>query len=126
MPIITTTILSTFLTACLLKVGEKVSEKTIENVFEHKKEILERFTGLFKQEISTLGLSDTATLEEVQKQLEAKPEVARQALEKLNNNPKLLADLNEELEQMSGMTINAKNIAAAGNVSINNQTNKFS
>ena len=126
MPIITSTILADFLTACLLKVGEKIGEKTIETIFDRKRELSEGFAGLFKQEISTLGLSGTATLEEVQKQLEAKPEVVGQALEKLNNNPKLLADLNEQLKQMSGITINAKNIAAAGNVSINNQTNKFS
>jgi len=126
-PVITLISLSAFLAGCLLKAGEKFSEKTIETVFEHKKEFLEGFSGLFKQEIITLGLSDSATLEEVQKQLEAKPEIAVRALEKLNNNPQLLADLNEHLKrETGGITINAKNIAAAGNINITNQTNNFS
>lgn len=110
-PIITTISIASFLAGCLLKAGEKVSEKTIETVFEHKKELLESFSGLFKQELITLGLSDNASLEEVQRKLETKPEIVRQALEKLKDEPELLREFNEQFRiETGGMTINAEKI----------------
>lgn len=126
MPIITTTAIGMFLGACLLKAGEKISEKSIEHVFENKGELFERFKGLFNDEIITLGLNENPTFGEVQNLLEDKPEIATSALNKLNNNPELLADLNKQLQEIGNVTINAKNIAAAGNVNITNQTNNFS
>ncbi len=108
---ITITAVAAFLGACLYKAGEKISEKTIENVFENKEELADRFTGLFRDDIITLGLREATTSAEVQQQLEAKPEIATQALKKLNENPKLLEDFNEKLkEQTGGMTINAEKI----------------
>ena len=80
MPIITTFAISEFLTACLWKAGEKFSEKTIETVFENKRELLDKFTNLFKEEIITLELSNGTILEAVQQQIEAKPEVVEQFL----------------------------------------------
>lgn len=110
-PVVTSISLAAFLAGCLWKAGEKFSEKTIETVFEHKKELLEGFTGLFKQEIITLGLRDNASFEEAQRELEAKPEIVRQALEKLNNTPELLKEFNEQLfVETGGITINAEKI----------------
>jgi hypothetical protein len=74
-------------------------------------------------------LNDSATPEEVQKQLEAKPEVAIQALKRLASVPELLADFNEQLRKESGgMTINAKNIGQVVNENYGtiNQTINFS
>lgn len=100
-----------FLGACLYKAGEKISEKTIETIFNNKKDIANNFTELFRDEIITLGLSDAATPAEIQQQLEANREVATQALEKLKNNPTLLEDLNENLQkENNGMTIHAEKI----------------
>jgi hypothetical protein len=103
--------LSAFLGACLLKAGEKFSEKSIETVFEHKSELADVFTGLFQQEIITLGLNDTTTPEEVKKQIELNPEVALQGLKKIADKPELLAEFNKHLtKETGGMTINAKSI----------------
>jgi len=110
-PIITTTTIAAFLGACLYKAGETLSEKTIEAVFEHKQELAHSFKGLFTQEIITLGLNEAATATEVIQQLEAKPEITAQALQKLTDNLILLEDLNEQLKkEMGGMTINAEKI----------------
>jgi uncharacterized protein YneF (UPF0154 family) len=109
--IITTTAIATFLGVCLSKAGEKFSEKAIETVFENKKDIADGFMGLFKEEIITLGLNDSSTPADIENQLEAKPEVAVQALKKLSENPELVADLNRHLkEQFGGMTISAEKI----------------
>lgn len=111
MELITLATLSAFLGACLQKASEKFGEKSIETVFEHKRELADVFRGLFQQEIITLGLNDSVTPEDVQKRLESKPEVALQALKKLYDNPKLLAEFNEQLKTESGgMTISAKAI----------------
>lgn len=129
MELISLASLSAFLGTCLLKGGEKFSEKAIETVFEHKRELADVFTGLFQQEIITLGLNDSATPEEVKKQLEAKPEVALQALKKIVDKPDLLAEFNEQLKTESGgMTINAKNIGQVikENYGTINQTINFS
>lgn len=108
---ITTTAVATFLGACLYKAGETLSEKTIETVFENKQELADNFKGLFRQEIITLGLNEAATPAEITQQLEAKPEITAQALQKLTDNPKLLEDLNEQLKKKpGGMTINAEKI----------------
>jgi len=126
MPIITTTSISLFLGACLLKAGEKISEKSIEYAFENKRELFDGFKGLLNDEIITLGLTETATIGEVQNLLEEKPKIATSALEKINNNPELLSELNKQLQEMGNIIINAKNIAAAGKVNIKKQNNNFS
>jgi hypothetical protein len=121
--------LSAFLSACLLKAGEEFSQKAIETVFQHKKELAGSFTGLFQQEIITLGLNDSATPEDVKKRLEAKPEVTLQALKKVTDNPELLAELNDQLKlESGGLIINAKNIGQVvkENYGTINQTIKFS
>ena len=129
MEFITLAALSAFLRACLLKAGEKFSEKVIETTFEHKRELADVFTGLFQQEIITLGLNDSASPEDVRNRLEANPEVAARALKKLAGKPELLADFNEQLKRESGgVTINAKNIGQVieENYGTINQTINFS
>jgi hypothetical protein len=66
---ISTIAIAAFLSACLYKAGEKFSEKTIETVFENKKELADGFTNLFGSEIITLGLNDVTTSAEVQQKL---------------------------------------------------------
>ena len=108
---ITTITVTAFLIACLYKAGETLSEKAIETVFENKQELADSFKGLFSQEIITLGLNEATTPAQVIKQLEAKPEVTAQALQKLTDNPNLLEELNEQLKkEPGGMTINAEKI----------------
>jgi len=107
----TTIAVATFLKVCLDKAGETFTEKMIETAFKNKQGLADSFKGLFRQEIITLGLSEAATPAEVIQQLEAKPEVATQALQKLTDNITLLEDLNEQLKkQPGGMTINAEKI----------------
>ena len=108
---ITTIAVAAFLKVCLDKAGETFTEKMIETAFKNKQGLADSFKGLFRQEIITLGLNEAATPAQVIKQLEAKPEVTAQALQKLIDNPKLLEDLNEQLKkETSGITINAEKI----------------
>lgn len=111
-PVTNSIVVAAFLGACLYKAGEKVSEKTIETIFENKKELADAFTGLFRTEIIALGLNDsTTTAGEIQQQLNANPEVLKQALLKLKNTPELLKELDAQLRKETGkMIINAEKI----------------
>jgi len=113
----TLTALGVFLAPYLQKAGEKVVEKTVELLFDSRKDLAEKFSGLFHQEIITLGLNDTATTEEVVQKLEAKPEIKAEIDKKLVDNKDLINELEEAFKPM-GITINAKNIGAV----INNPT----
>jgi hypothetical protein len=114
---ITLTALAVFLSPYLVKAGEKIAEKTVEVLFESRKGLAEKFTGLFHQEITTLGLNDAATMEEVTEKLEARPEVKEEVRKKLESNPDLLNEL-AEAAKSAGITINAQNIGQV----INNPT----
>jgi len=121
---LTLTALGVFLAPYLQKAGEKVAEKTIETLFDSRKDLAEKFTGLFHQEIITLGLNDSATTEEVVEQLEAKPEIKAEIAKKVVDNRDLLDELAEAFKPM-GITINAKNIGAVinqptGPINLNN------
>lgn len=100
-----------------MKAGEKVTEKTVEALFDSRKELAEKFQGLFKTEIISLGLSGRdATAIEVNKQLKAKPEVKESVNNKIADNQDLLNELVEAFKQMpeagyEGVTINAEKIA---------------
>ncbi len=124
---ITTAAIAAFLGACLYKAGEKFSEKTIETVFEKKKELANSFTRLFRDEIVTLGLRDVITQTEVQRQLEAKPEIAAQVQKKWDDNAELVRMLHEQVRNVSSQMTNiAKNVGAQGDNKINQQNNTFS
>ena len=113
--------------ACLYKAGEKISEKTIETVFENKEELADGFTGLFRDDVITLGLTDRTTSVEVQRQLDAKPEIALQVQKKLDDNAELVRELHEQMKNVSGQMTNiAKNVGAQGDIKIGKQINKFS
>ena len=104
---ITTTALAVFLLPFLTKAGEKLTEKTVETLFDSHADLAEKFRGLFKPEFQTLGLSEISTTEEITKQLEAKPEVQEAIRQKVETNQDLLNDLVQSNNQI---TINAKNI----------------
>lgn len=105
---ITSTVLPALIAACLTKAGEKFSEKAVETVFESRKELAEKFAGLFKSDIIQLGLSDSATSAEITKQIVTKPEIIEQASSKLQSDgdsfKSLLAILRETAK--SGTTVN--------------------
>ncbi len=120
---LTLTALAVFLSPFLKKAGEKVAEKTIETLFDSRKDLAEKFTGLFKTDIISLGLSDSASTTEVRARLEASSEAKASVENKVVNNQALLAELVEAFRQMpqaefAGITINAKNIGQV----INNST----
>jgi hypothetical protein len=114
---LTLTALAAFVAPFLMKAGEKVTEKTVEALFDSRKELAEKFQGLFKTEIISLGLSGRdATAIEVNKQLKAKPEVKESVNNKIADNQDLLNELVEAFKQMpeagyEGVTINAEKIA---------------
>ena len=116
---ITITAIALFLSPYLVKAGEKVAEKTVETLFDSRKDIANKFLDMFKPEFQTLGLSEGSTTEEIAKQLEAKPEVKEAIRQKVVANKDLLDELVTALQQKdSGININAKNIGQV----INNPT----
>lgn len=130
---LTLTAIAVFLSPYLKKAGEKVAEKTIETLFDSRKDLAEKFAGLFKTEIISLGLSDTAPGSEVKSRLEATTELKSSVENKVVNNQALLAELVEAFRQMpqsefEGITINAKSIGQIINnpTGTINQTNTFS
>lgn len=108
MEILTAAAIGTFVGACLTKAGEKFSEKAVETAFESRGELAARFTEFFKPEIIQLNLSETATPEEVTRQLTAKPEIVEQAAAKLQNNSDSFRELIEILRETErgGRTVN--------------------
>ena len=109
---ITLTTIAAFLSPFLIKAGEKVSEKTVEALFDSREDIAEKYTGLFKDEILTLGLNESSTAEEITKQLQANPEVKEEIRKKIETNQDLLNELVTALQLKDrGISINAEKIA---------------
>jgi hypothetical protein len=114
---ITTIAITTFLAPYLKKAGEKVAEKTVETLFDSRKDLAEKFFSLFKSDIISLGLSDSPTIYEIEQQLELRPQVQQVVGQKIVKNQDLLQELIEAFrlmpqEEFTGITINAKNIGA--------------
>jgi hypothetical protein len=112
---ITLTAIAVFLAPYLKKAGEKVAEKTIETLFDSRQDLAEKFTGLFKTETISLGLSDSASTNDIREQLEARSELKSEVAKKIVNNQDLLSELVEAFRHMPqadfrGISINAKNI----------------
>lgn len=108
--------IAVFLAPYLQKGGEKVAEKTVESLFEYRKDLAEKFTGLFSTEIISLGLSDSPTSSEISKQLEAKPEIKEIVGKKIAEQQDLVKELVEASKQIpqaefNAITINAEKIA---------------
>lgn len=119
---ITIAAIAAFLSPFLVKAGEKVAEKTVERLFDSRKDLAEKFFGLFKTEFQTLGLNETSTPEEITKQLEAKPEVKEEIRRKVEdtNNQDLMNQLTEALSKQEGRMITCKTyIENASNFTIN-------
>lgn len=128
---ITLSVIATFLAPFLLKkAGEKITEKTVEELFDSRKDIAEKFKGLFQSEVVSLGLNNSSV--EIIKQIEIPPEIEEEVRKKLASNGDLLREVIEAFAQMpqpefEGITINAKSIGQV----INNptapitQTNNF-
>jgi hypothetical protein len=129
---ITMTALAVILAPFFQKAGETLATESVKLALEKRQDIKEGFVNLFKRdEIITLGLNDEKSPEEITALVKANPETAEAVTRKIEANPDLLNELLEIIKQQSGkdssnITINAKNIAAAGNVTIQNQTNNFS
>jgi hypothetical protein len=115
------TALAVFLSPYLIKAGEKVSEKTVETLFESRFDLVEKFKDLFQDEIITLGLNETSNFEETTKLLEANPEVIETIRQKVETNQDLLNDLVKTSQlinrpEFKGLQINAEKI---GQININ-------
>lgn len=120
---ITLATIALFLAPFLQKAGEKVTEKTVETLFDSRKDLAEKFKGLFQSEIISLGLVDVSSSTEIVKQLEAKPDIKEKIRRKVVDNPALLTEVIQAFRQMpqselNEITINAKNIGQV----INNPT----
>ena len=133
MEAITLTALAVFLSPYLQKAGEKVAEKSVEVLFDARKDLAERFRNLFSDEIISLNLNQTSSPNEIAQQVAATPQIKEEVANKIVNNQHLLLELVEAFKQLpqaefGGISINAKNIGQV----INNptgtitQTNKFS
>ena len=132
MELVTLTALASFLAPFFTKAGETLATESVKLALEKRQDITDGFVNLFKRdEIITLGLYEDKSPEEITASVKANPEVAEAVTKKIEANPELLNQLLEIIKQQAGseasnITINAKNIAAAGNVTIQNQTNDFS
>lgn len=105
---ITLTAIAVFLAPYLKKAGEKIAEKTVEALFESRKDLAGKFAGLFGDEIITLGLNEPST-EKAMELLDAKPELKEVVRRKVENNRDLLETLAEALTKQEGRTITATN-----------------
>lgn len=119
----TITMVAIFLAPFLQKAGEKVTEEMVEKLLSSRREIAEKFTGLFYTEFQQLGLSNSDETETIVKRLDTRPEIKEEIRKKVVNNLDLLNELISAFEQMSnsefnGITINSKNIGQV----INNPT----
>lgn len=112
----TLTAIAVFLSPYLKKAGEKVAEKTVETLFNSHEELAHKFKGLFSNEIITLGLDNSPSIAEINKQLEENPQVKDEINKKIADNQGLLSELVETLKKTShkdygGVSINAEKIA---------------
>jgi hypothetical protein len=71
---------------------------------------------LFYNEITQLGLNQSATTEELAKQLEAKPEVIEAIQTKVAASPDFVKELFETVKEQTQKQFNAKNVVNAKNV----------
>lgn len=105
---ITIAAIAVFLSPFLTKAGEKVAEKTVETLFDSRKDLADKFLDVFKPEFQTLGLNENSTTDEVAKQLEAKPEIKEAIRQKIETNQDLVNQLTEALSKQEGRTITCK------------------
>ena len=132
MELVTITALAGILAPFFQKAGETLSTESVKLALEKRQDLKDSFVNLFKSdEIITLGLNEETSPEQITALVNANPETAEAVTKRIEANPDLLNQLLEIIKHQSGkdssnITINAKNIATAGNVTIQNQTNNFS
>lgn len=100
--------ISAFLAPYLFEAGKTVSTETIKLLFSSRKELAEDFKNLFHTEIQTLGLSNTATTNDITKQLQSKPEMQEEIRQKVEANQDLMNRLTEALSKQEGRIIHTK------------------
>lgn len=125
-------ILAALLAPFFQEAGKTLAVESVKLALEKRQDIKDRFLGLFKpDEFISLGLNENQNPEQAKALIAANSEVAGKIQKRVESNPELLEELLEIIKQQAGkdssqIIINAKNIAAAGNVYIQNQTNNFS
>lgn len=116
-----------------LLIGTFLSEST-KNLAKGSANLMqESVKSRFDREFITLGLSLEDTPAEIQKKLEAKPEILEAVQQKLEANPDLIKELLEIIKQQTGKqtggsNVNAKNVGQVINnpTGTINQNNNFS
>jgi hypothetical protein len=113
---VTLSAIAVFLAPYFKKAGEKIAEKSVEKLFDSNREIAEKFAGLFKDDIISLGLNEPVSTSEITKQLEEKPVIKEEIRKKVADNQDLLMEAILTFSRMSrkefdGVTINADKIA---------------
>ena len=128
---ITLAAVAAFVAPFFTEAGKTLAVESVKLALEKRQDIKDKIIDVFRPELISLNLNDNQKPEEVKALIETKPDVAAQIQNKIESNPDLLKELLEIIKRQAGkdssqIIINAKNIAAAGNVTIQNQTNNFS
>jgi hypothetical protein len=91
--------------------------ETIKNVAKGSANWLkDNGESLFYEEFTQLGLNQSATTEELAKQLEAKPEVIEAIQTKVAASPDFVKELFETVKEQTQKQFDAKNVINAKNV----------
>lgn len=95
--------------------------ETVKNVAKGSANSLhERVSDYLKPEFISLNLNAEDSTEEIQRKLEAKPEIKQTILEKLEAKPDLFNEITEFLKKNQGRYIKTKTyIENAGDITIN-------
>ncbi|HEX9928976.1 MAG TPA: hypothetical protein VGB02_10620 [Pyrinomonadaceae bacterium] len=129
---ITLTALATLLAPFFTEAGKTLAVESVKLALEKRHDIADSFLSLFKpEEFISLELNENQEPERVKALLESDNEAAAQLRQKIEAKQDLMSELRKIIESETGknvsqVNINAKNIGAAGNVNIENQTNTFS
>ena len=129
-PVLTAAAITGFLALLFQESSKTLAVESVKLALEKRHDIKNKVVEFFGPEFTLLNLSEAQTSEEVRALLEAKPNIAETIQKKVESNPDLFNELLEIIKQQAGnnssqIIINAKNIAAAGTVIIQNQTNNF-
>jgi hypothetical protein len=105
----TATFCAVFLTETI-----KIAAKGTANWLKDNGEVL------FYNEITQLGLNQSATTEELAKQLEAKPEFIEAIQNKVVASPDFVKELFKSVKEQTEKEFEAKNVVNAKNIGTNN------
>lgn len=106
---INTAALALFIAPYLKIAGQKIAEKTVEALFEARGDLARKFTGLFKEEIISLGLNDSGSTSEMAIRLDATPGVKEAIGKKVADNQNLLEELASALSRQENREIHTTN-----------------